>query len=247
MNRSPIRGLAVLGAALLIVVALAACGGSSSPSSTTAAADTQSTSSSGTAGAGSTGASGAAARRAALTTCLKKYGVALPTGSAFGGRFGATGASGRLRFGATGASGRFRFGATGASGRFRFGGTGASGPRGGGFFGGGRFASNPKFATAIAKCGALAGGLGAGGAGRRTGAFDASSTQDRAEVVSFAACMKRNGVDLPKPNFSGSGSVFGIKVNQTTTAYRSAYAKCGGLLKFLAAPSAPGAGGPLGA
>ena len=236
MKPSRIRGLAPLAAVVAIALALSACGGSSSPSSTTAAANVNATGSSGPTGGlpgGATGAAGAA-RRTALAACLKKYGVTLPAGTLGGGRF---------RFGASGASGATgRFGATGrlgASGRF-----GATGARGRGFFGGGAFAGNPKFAAAIAKCGSAFGGRFAG-AGRAAPAagFNVASAQDRAEVTSFVACMKGDGVALPKPNFSGSGSVFGTGVNRTTAAYRTAYAKCQGLLKFLAPAGASGAAG----
>jgi hypothetical protein len=216
MKPSRVRSLAALATILAVVLALSACGGSASPSSTTAAAQVNPT------GASGPGGSAASSRRTALAACLKKYGVTLPTG-----RVG----SGRPRFGASGASGPTgRFGATGARGR--------------GFFGGGAFAGNPKFAAAFAKCG---GAFGARfGAGRRAGSapgFNVASAQDRAEVTSFVACMKSNGVALPAPNFSGTGSVFGTSVNRTTAAYRAGYAKCQGLLRFLAPAAASGSTG----
>jgi len=60
-------------------------------------------------------------------------------------------------------------------------------------------------------------------------------------------CAKTHCVDLPAPNFSGRGSVFGTKVNQTTTAFRTANARCEHLLTFLACSGAAGASGPVGA
>jgi len=45
-------------------------------------------------------------------------------------------------------------------------------------------------------------------------------------------CMGKNGVKLPTPNLSGTGSVFG-NVNQTTAAFKAAYAKCSGILTYL--------------
>jgi hypothetical protein len=211
MKTTTARGLTVLGTAALVAIALAACGGGGGSSSTsttsskaaaTNAANTQGpTSATGTAGS-------ALARRTALATCLKKYGVTLPS-------FGATGASG--------ASGRhFPFGATGASGR----------PAGGFPGGGGRgFASNPKLAQALQKCGGL-GGFGATG---RTGAF---STRTRTELTSFVACMKKHGETLPTPNLSGTGSVFG-NVSQTTATFKTAYAQCKGILTYLNHPRTP--------
>jgi len=224
MKRTTARGLTVLATAVLVAIALAACGGggssSTSTTSATNAADTHGPTS-------ATGATGSAlARRTALATCLKKYGVTLPS-------FGGTGAGGRrFAFGATGASGRrFPFGATGASGRrFPFGATGASG-RPGGFPGGGGFTSNPKLAQALQKCGGF-GGFGATG---RTGAF---STQIRTELTSFVACMKKHGETLPTPNLSGTGSVFG-NVNQTTAAFKTAYTQCRGILTYLNHPRTP--------
>jgi hypothetical protein len=222
------RGLAVIGAAVLLAIALAACGGGgSSPGSTTSskapatnAADRQ----------GPTGASGSvAARRSALTACLKKYGVKLPSfgsGRRFGA--GATGATGpRFPLGGGAPNGRrFPFGATGATG---------SGGRPGGFFpgGGGAFARNPKFAQALQKCGGF-GGFGHFGATGRTGPFNFSARM-RTELASFVTCMKQHGVSLPAPNLSGNGSVFG-NVNQTTTAFKSAYARCKGILTYLNHP-----------
>jgi hypothetical protein len=239
MKRTTARGLTVLGSALLVAIAIAACGGGGSSSTTTTSSTAAAANSADT--QGSTGATGSAlARRTALAACLKNYGVTLPS---FGGRFGATGASGRrFPFGATGASGRrFAFGATGASGRrFAFGATGASG-RAGGFFGGrgfpgaGGFASNPKLAQALQKCGGFGGFGGVGATGRAGGAFSAGI---RTELTSFVACMKKHGETLPTPNLSGTGSVFG-NVNQTTAAFKSAYTQCKGILTYLNHPRRP--------
>jgi hypothetical protein len=233
------RVIAVPGAAILAAVMLAACGGSSTPTATSAATN----SSASAPAAGASGAAATTAGRAKLVACLKKYGVTLPTGG-FGGRsFGGTGATGAARrFGASGPSG-----ATGAARRF-FGATGSTGAAGRGFpGGGGAFAGNSKFAAAFAKCGGAAGFGGGFGRGRfgATGATGApgsgggvASPQYRADVISYAACMKRDGIDLPKPNFSGTGFVFGTKVNHTTSAFVAANAKCQGLLSA----SAPAAG-----
>jgi len=221
MKRTTARGLTV-GAAVLVAIALAACGGGGGSSSTSmTSSKAPATNAAATQGATSaTGATGgASARRAALTACLKKYGVTLPN-------FGGAGAGGRrFGFGATGATGRrFPFGATGASGRAGgFPGAGA-GPAGGGF------AGNPKLAQALQKCGGL-GGFGGFGARGPTGAFN-FSTRIRTELTSFVACMKKHGETLPTPNLSGTGSVFGT-VNQTTATFKAAYAQCKGILTYL--------------
>jgi hypothetical protein len=233
MNARRARLTAVPALAALAAVVLAACGGGS-PSTTTSSTTTGTSTPSAAAPGGATGAA-ATARRAALVACLKKQGVSLPAG--FGG--------GVRHFGGTGASGAFpHFGGTGASGAGRrfFGATGASGAPGGGFPAGGGsfFASNPKFAAAIAKCGGLGGFGGFGGRGRFAGGtgpsgFATSNPAYRARVVSYAACMKKDGVALPAPNFSGSGFVFGSKVNRTSSAFIAANAKCQGLLSVPAA------------
>jgi hypothetical protein len=234
------RVIATLGIGLLAAVVLAACGGSSSPKATANSAATNSASSA----PRSTGATGATATaaRAKLLACLKKNGVTLPAGGFGGRRFGASGAG--PRFGASGASG-----ARGAGRRF-FGATGASGASGARFpGGGGAFAGNSKFAAAFAKCGGAAGFGGGFGRGRfgATGASGApgpaggvANPQYRTEVISYAACMKKNGVDLPKPNFSGTGFVFGTKVKRTTSAFIAANAKCQGLLSAGAPASTSG-------
>jgi hypothetical protein len=235
MKRTTARGPAVLGAAVLVAILLAACGGGGSSSTSTTASKASATNAANTQNPtpanGATG--GAAAGRTALAACLKKYGVTLPN---FGGRFGATGASGRrVGFGATGASGRrFGFGATGARGRA--GGFPGAGPGAGA----GGFAGNPKLAQALQKCGGLggAGGFGRSGATGRSGAFNFSS-RTRAQLTSFVACMKKHGETLPAPNVSGTGSVFGT-VNQTTASFKAAYAQCKGIItSFLNRPRVP--------
>jgi hypothetical protein len=115
-------------------------------------------------------------------------------------------------------------------------------PRGPGFFGGERgraFAGNPKLAQALAKCLASSGGL----PGRRAGAFVPRSSKQRSGIISYAACMRSHGVDLPTPNFSRRGSVFGDKVNQPSTAFRTANTACEHFLTFLAPHGATGATG----
>jgi hypothetical protein len=218
--------------ALTVAVVVSACGSSSTPKSKTPVASSGSS-----APVGATGSSTFAARRAALTACLAKKGITLPAGAGagagagLGGRFGASGASGfRGRFGASGASGfRGRFGASGASGfRGRFGASGASG------FGG---ASSSKYAKAIAACGGFGGGsFGGGGGGGGFarpggGGFSASSSADRTDVTNFVACVRKNGFDLPNPNFSSKSGVF-PRADETNPKFLAASVKCQSLLRF---------------
>jgi hypothetical protein len=230
------RAIAVVGVAILAAAVLAACGGSSSSTTTTTSSSAAAANVAPSTGAGAPAAGGQfAAERAKLATCLKKHGVTLPSFGGAPGRFaGATGGAGafRRRFGASGATGPRRF----------FGATGARGVPGTGRFpaGGGGFASNPAYAKAFAACGGVAGfgggRFGATGA-RGVARNPATNPQYRAEIVSYAACMKTNGVTLPKPNFSGTGFVFGTSVNQKSTAFVAANAKCQSLLS----PSTPAA------
>jgi hypothetical protein len=237
MKRTTARGVTVLGAAVLVAIALAACGGGGSSPTSTTSSKTAATNAADTQGRTSATGSAGSARRTALVACLKKYGVTLPS-SARGGTSGR-----RFGFGATGASGRhFPFGATGASGpRGAFPGAGGGFPGGGGP-GTGGFASNPKLAQALQKCGGL-GGAGRFGATGRSGAFN-FSTRIRTELTTFVACMKNHGETLPTPNLSGTGSVFG-KVNQTSASFKAAYAQCKGILTYLNRPGGPtGTPGP---
>lgn len=226
MNHRPTRNrLAALGIAVVVAGTVAACGGSSSPS-TTASSSTSSAAAANV--AGSTGDTGAASRRGALVSCLKKNGVTLPA-NAFGGRrFGATGASGRPGpgrgfFGASGPSGASGFGPGGG---FPGGATGGRGALGG-------LLSNPKFAAAFAKCRGTV-GFGPGGGFRGFGGTGATGfgATARTELTRFVACMRTNGENLPTPNLSGGGTIF-AGVNQTTTAFKNAYAKCGSIITFL--------------
>jgi hypothetical protein len=217
-RRKPMLATAALLA--LSCLALAACGGSGSNTATAATAKvasaTTTSSSAPDPPGGTTGGAGFSARFAALRACLKKQGITLPAGTGFAGR----GASGRGGFAGRGATGRGGFAGRGATGRGGFFGGGATGPGGPG----GRGLRLPKgvsaqkYQAAIAKCG----GVGGFGAGRTT-----NTTQYRAALTKFAACMRSNGVKLPAPNTSGTGAVFNTKgLNTSSASFKSADAKC---------------------
>jgi hypothetical protein len=227
MKRTHARAAAVLGVTLLIAALLAACGGGSSPSNSSAATTHTSTTTTTTGGA--TGGTGASGRSASLANCLKRYGITVPSDAFPGRRFGGT-----ARSGATDASvprRAFGFGATGATGR-------------GGFLGraGGLPGGNSKLADALRRCLGAAGFPGRRGLGARRG-FSATSPADRTEVANYSRCMNAHGEKLPKPNFSGSGSVFGSSVNQTSTAFQTANAKCRSILTFLTPRQSSGSTG----
>ena len=100
---------------------------------------------------------------------------------------------------------------------------------GGGLFLGG--AKLPKGVTrsqlqsAVSKC------LGARGfRGGRPGAAGFASARNprfRQALSLFAACLRKNGVNVPQPNTSGNGPVFSTKgLNTASPQFKAATAKC---------------------
>jgi hypothetical protein len=98
----------------------------------------------------------------------------------------------------------------------RRGGSGGQGAQQSGA-GPGRFAG-PAVRAALANCGITPGSFG----GSR--AF-ANNPATRARLTAFVACMRTNGVNLPAPNTSGSGPVFGA-VKRSDPKFAAAFAKC---------------------
>ena len=103
------------------------------------------------------------------------------------------------------------------------GGDGAQGgpPAGGGFFGGGggpgaRFRNNPKMAAAFKACGGRA-------FPRRRFALS------HAAINKFVICVRQHGYNMPKPNFSGNGSVFPASI-RTNSKFQMASRSCARLL-----------------
>ena len=122
--------------------------------------------------------------------------------------------------------------------------SGPTGPRGAGaagglLFGGGgggggpQLQDNPQFQAAAKKCGL---NLRQGGQVRFT-----NSPRFKQSITKFAACVRRNGYDLPSPNFSGKGPVFSAgKVNRNDPKFVKAAQKCQSLLSFGGGPTGPG-------
>ena len=71
-----------------------------------------------------------------------------------------------------------------------------------------------------------AGGFGGAGRFGATGAGALGGAAVRAQLTKFVACMKGKGVELPTPNLSGGGSIFGTSVNTTSSKFRTAFAGC---------------------
>jgi hypothetical protein len=134
------------------------------------------------------------------------------------------------------------------------------GGAGGGIFGGGGATggAGPRLPPGVTaqqlqaarqKCGA------AGRSGRGSGF--ANNPAFRQSLTAFATCMRKNGVNLPAPNTSGSGPVFNTKgLDASSPTFTAATAKCRPLLRGGfggrggaggGPPGAPGAGGAAGA
>lgn len=185
-------------------------------SSTTTTSNAAATVPAGTSGATGPGGAGSG-RFAALRACLAKQGITLPQRPA-GTRPPGAGGGGRGFFGG------------GA-------GSGATGPRGA--FGGG--ANSAKLQAALQKCGG--GFRGAGGGFRQR----LSSPTVVAALNTFVSCMRTNGINLPAPNTTGTGPVFNTQgVDTTSTAFKTAYAKCAPDLRGTFGRGATGAGGASG-
>jgi hypothetical protein len=102
----------------------------------------------------------------------------------------------------------------------------SSTPRSGGLFrsGGGALASNPKVRAALQKCGLSFGR-------RRAGSSQVSNPAYQRSVNNYVACVRKNGYNLPTPNFSGNGPVFNAsQVNRNDPKFKAVSAKCQQLL-----------------
>lgn len=219
MNPSPNpfrRGLFAIGA-VVATLSIAACGGSGTTTTSSTSSGAAGTPSASTSGRGSTRDP---AQRAKLVACLKQHGVTLPSGPP------GTPGSGTQSGSSSGS------GTTGQSGPPPGGGYGG---RTRGFFGGaGRFGANPKVRAALRAC----------GASFRPGSGRFNSAARKAQVNKFVACVRQHGYDLPKPNFSGHGSVFPSKI-QSDPKFQAASKSCAGLLRPPAGQrGAPGGGPP---
>ncbi len=208
-NRS-VRPAAAASILILAALGLAACGGSSK----------------GTSGATNASAAGGAerfaARAAALRSCLKKEGIALPEPPS-GQKRSERGVPGGEPYAGQASRG---------------------GPIGRGLLGSGARLS-PRLPKGVTRAQLEAAQKKCGGAFRRVGpGFD--SAQSRQRFAKFAACMGKNGVKLPAPNTSGKGPIFDTKgIDTGSAAFKAADAKCAKELRTRL--GAAGAGGYAGA
>ncbi len=107
---------------------------------------------------------------------------------------------------------------------------GARGPRGLGFLGAGGGAlpkgvTRAQLQAAMQKCG------GGGGRVLRGGPAGFSNPALKTALAKFAQCLRQNGVNVPAPNTSGRGPVFGTKgLNTSSPQFRAATTKCRGAL-----------------
>jgi len=98
--------------------------------------------------------------------------------------------------------------------------------------------------AALKKCGA--GNFPRG----RTGAFNSASA--RAGLVKYAACLRKNGINVPAPNTTGNGPVFSTKgIDTSGSKFNAAQSKCRSDLKAAfpggGRAGTPPAGAPTGA
>ena len=100
-------------------------------------------------------------------------------------------------------------------------------PRTGGLFGSGgssAFASNPKIRADLQKCGISVGQ-------RPAATSQVSNPVYQRAVNNYVACVRKNGYNLPKPNFTGKGPVLNTsQVNRNDPKFKAASAKCQQLL-----------------
>lgn len=241
MFTTTIRGSRAARATVLPLLAtaalgLTACGGGDDTASMPAAATTANGGAQQQGGYGQGGRGGFGAQteeeRAKLQACLKKEGVTLPTGR--GGQGGGPGDAPPTR-----TDGAPPAGADGAPPA-----DGAGGPPGGGLPGGGggrtggpaggggagmSTADREKLQAALKTCGVTAP---ADGAGRRPGRPDVSSAAYRKSIEAYVACVKKNGFDLPKPDFSGDGPIFDPgEVDQDDATFKKASEACQSTLR----------------
>lgn len=202
----------------LIAVAafgLGACGEDGADTAAARAADDGARQAAGTPGSGGRAGGGLGARTAAerekLQSCLKQRGVTLPTLPS-GGR--GTRTDGAPPAGAPG-GGLPGAGPTG-------GGRGAGGP------GGTDAAEREKFRAALEACGAEA----PAGGRRRGDRPDVDDAAYRESITAYVACVRKNGFDLPDPDFSGDGPIFDPdEVDQSDATFRKASAACRSTLR----------------
>jgi hypothetical protein len=197
---------------------LAACGSSDSGSSSTGGTGTQSGGSSTTGAAGN----GRGMMSAEVQSCLKQEGVTLPTRPAGGGGGGTPPQGG-------------------------YGLPGAGRGDGGGFGGNMTDAERTKMQAALKKCGVTfgqgqGGPYGGMGGGQRP---DTSSKTYQAAVTKYTACVRKNGYDLPDPDFSGDGPIFDAKIQQDAK-FQAASKQCQSLLAGATGGGAPQGGAPNG-
>jgi len=117
------------------------------------------------------------------------------------------------------------------------GGPGAGPPSGGaGGFQLPKGVTQAQYQAALKKCGA--GNLPRGGAG----AFNSAAA--RAGLTKYAACLRKNGINVPAPNTTGKGPVFSTKgIDTSSSKFKAAQSKCQSDLKG-AFPGGAGGGTP---
>jgi hypothetical protein len=100
-----------------------------------------------------------------------------------------------------------------------------------------------QFEAAVKKCGG-------GSFGRARffgGAARLNNPAYRQALSRFAACLRRNGVNVPPPNTSGNGPIFNTKgINTASAQFRTARMKCAGELRGALRPGSSTSRPPAG-
>ena len=222
------------------VLGLTACGGGDDGTTTNAANGTAQRGGGqagyGQAGGGPGFGGRTAEEREELQACLEKQGVTLPSRRA-GGSGGGTRTDGAPSAGADGAGttpdgvGAPPAGADGGPPQGGgLPGGGAAGGRGpGSGMGGMSTEEREELQEALKSCGVTAP---AGGRRQGGGAPDVDDPGYRRSIEAYTACVRKNGFDLPDPDFSGDGPVFDPdEVDQTDATFRKASAACRSTLR----------------
>lgn len=224
---------AIVPGLLVATLALAGCGGGEDSSSTNAGAGTATTQKDGT----TKQQDGTSARRdggagaSELQACLKKQGVEFPERP--------TGQNGERPEGAPEGGtppegGAPPEGGPGGEGGLPGGGAppaGADGEGRRGGFGNLSDEEREKLQKAMEECGGGRGGPGAtDGRGGPNGARrrpDVTSKTYQKSIKAYVACVRKNGYDLPDPDFSGDGPIFDPKkVDQQDATFKKASVAC---------------------
>ncbi len=106
--------------------------------------------------------------------------------------------------------------------------------------------THAQYLEVLKKC---VGSFGGGGGGRAAshGRRAFNSPSFRKALVSFTACLRQNGINVPAPNTTGKGPIFETKgIDTSSPQFKQAEAKCRGVLLAALRPKAGAGAGAAG-